>query len=256
MELSYSDYDKHVEHLLKEETIKEIATEVKTFGKFKKNSMGQWEPIKYEGYTLITPTFPDDQDNAGCYEVLNEAREVLLRDLGLPQIVTAPSSALHMTVARLISDNVFETRVKNSREQEFLLVLQQLFAQITSFGPLECKVKGLSIFPQGVITALVSPVTEAVYQRLQVFRNNIYQDKLLIDLGVERKRSFHGHITLFYIEEELSRHDKGMLAQAIININKRFFLTPLMFNITRAEVRKFNNFSGFYREDSWPAHVL
>lgn len=256
MKISYADYVKQVEHLLKENTIRGIANQVKTLGKFKKSNVGVWEPIQYEGYTLITPTFLDDQDNAGCYGILNKVREDLWEDLNFPQIVHAPATAFHMTVARLISSDIYETRLKNTHEEEFLLTIQELFSRISLLGPLKFEVKGLSIFPQGVIAALVSPVTEGDYQRLQAFRDSIYGDKVLTDLGVDRKRGFNGHISLFYLEEELSGNDRRILAEALIAINKRFFQTPLPFQITRAEVRKFNNFLNYYREGSWPVYVL
>ncbi|HWQ43810.1 MAG TPA: hypothetical protein VN456_17510, partial [Desulfosporosinus sp.] len=136
------------------------------------------------------------------------------------------------------------------------LALNQLFSRISSSTSVKYEVKGLSVFPQGVIAAIVSPVTENDYQRLQALRDYLYTDKVLKNLGVERKRSFYGHITLFYIEEKLSGKDRRMLADAVIDINKRFFSTPLPFNLTRAEVRKFNNFSEFYRRDYWPVYVF
>lgn len=256
MEASYLDYVKQVEYLLSEKTIREITNQVKTLGKFKKNNVGEWEPIRYEGYTLITPTFLDDQENVSCYRIINDARETLLNEVGLAQFVPAPASAFHMTIARLISDDIYETRLKNTRDEEFFLALHEVFDKIARLGPLKFAIKGLSIFPQGVVAAMVSPVTDGDYQRLQSLRDSIYSDKVVTELGVDRKHGFNGHISLLYLEEELSGEDREILAEAVIGINKRFFQTPLTFYISRAEVRKFNHFLRFYREDSWPVYVL
>ena len=258
MEMDYVDYLKHVENILKEETIREFASQLETLGMFQESCDGLWEPVQYSGYTLITPTFLDDHENVGLYRHLSDIREELFWNILLPGIVWAPTIALHMTIGRLISGDVFASRIMNSREEEFLLALSQLFSQISSSRSCSIKfeVKGLSIFPQGVIAAIVSPVTEDDYQRLQAFRDYLYTDKVLDTLGVERKRSFHGHITLFYNEEKLSRIDRRKLADAVIDINKRFFSKPLPFNLTRAEVRKFGNISEFYRRDHWPWYVF
>jgi len=257
MEMNYVDYLKHVENVLEEATIREFASQLKTFGKFRESRDGLWEPVPYSGYTLITPTFQADPKNADFYRLLSDIREELFWNILLPGIVWAPSIALHLTIGRLISGDAF-TCIMNSREEEFLLALSQLFSQISSTRPgsLNYEVKGLSIFPQGVLAAIVSPVTEDDYKPLQAFRDCLYTDKILNNLGVERKRSFHGHITLFYIEDKLFRNERRKLADALIDINKRFFSTPLPFNLTRAEVRKFDDLSEFHRRDHWPVYVF
>jgi len=67
---------------------------------------------------------------------------------------------------------------------------------------------------------------------------------------------FTGISLYFYIEENLSGKDRKMLADAVTDINKRFFSKSLPFNLTRAEVRKFDDFSEFYRQNHWPVYVL
>jgi len=258
MEMNYVDYQKHVENVLKEESIGEFANQLKIFGKFQESNDGSWEPVPYSGYTLMTPTSQDDTENAGFYRLFNDIREKLFWKIIVPGIVWAPTIALHLTIGRLISGTDFASNIMNSREDEFLLALRQLFSQISTsnINSLKYQVRGLSIFPQGVIAAIVSPVTEDDYQRLQAFRDDLYTDKVLKSIGVERKRSFHGHITLFYIEEKLSEKERRMLANAVTDINKSFFSTPLPFNLSRVEVRKFDNFSDFYRQDHWPVYML
>jgi hypothetical protein len=245
---------KHIDNMLKEETIMETADNVKTLGKFRMSDNGQWEPVHYAGYTLITPTFENDFENTGSYKKLVDIKDVLSKCLDLSKIVSAPANALHMTVARLISAEVFENSIMNLRELDFLHAFTQLFPKISISKPLLFEISGLSILPQDIITAMVSPVKKDDFKCLQGFRDYIYFDKALIELGVQRKRGFNGHITLFYIEQELSSKERQILANAIIDINRSFFPNPMSFNITRAEVRKFDNFLSFYREDNWPVY--
>ncbi|ODA42410.1 hypothetical protein DSBG_0797 [Desulfosporosinus sp. BG] len=82
----------------------------------------------------------------------------------------------------------------------------------------------------------------------------ILEDAVLKQLGVERKRNFRGHITLFYLEEKLFKKESKKLAGAVADINRRSFANPLPFILERAEVRKFDNFSEFYRRDHWPVY--
>lgn len=253
MEKDYSDYLKQTEEALKEVRIKESASLLKPLGKFFRNDHGKWEPMFYPGYTIITPTFSDDMDNFRAYALLGEIARKFIKRLDLPALIAAPCSAMHMTVARLISGDEFLAKVRNARENdELLAALDSVSRQVPANGPWKFEIKGLTIYPQGVIAALLSPSTEADYQKLQDFRNLIYENDLLKEKGVERKRSFQGHITLAYIEEELEAQEGMSLANRLIEINQRFSSNPLQFEINRPEVRKFENFLKFHRQAGWP----
>jgi len=253
MELNYSDYMKYIDTLLQEETIRKIVREVNTFGKFTKSDDGGWQPAHYAGYTCITTPLDVEGENKS-HRLIYEVQEKLLKNLTLAKIVPAPANTLHMTVARLISGNIFDDNIMNVYEQEFLNVVGQLLSHISIDGPLQFEIKGIVVSEHGVIMALVTPVSEEDYLNLQAFRNEIYNDKVLMNLGVERKRSFKGHITLGYIEEELTAREKDSLADLIIDINNEYFFEPVAYQIIRAEIRRFHNFLRFYREDSWPAY--
>jgi hypothetical protein len=275
MEKSYQDYIRLENGLLSDKAMREAAHQMKTLGKFKKCEINdgeegseeieeggavEWEAIPYEGYTLITPTFFDDQNNEACYSRLKNIQDVIL-NLSLiskpayKQFVAAPAEAFHMTLARLISDDMYTQRLQNTREDDFLAALSRLFEAMPSSGSLNFEVRGIALF-HGVIAALVAPATEQDYQRLQEFRDSIYNDPELTELGVERKRGFNGHISLLYLEEDLSGADREILAAQISDINQKFFAKPLLFTVIRGEVRKFNNFLRFYREEEWPVRIF
>lgn len=99
------------------------------------------------------------------------------------------------------------------------------------------------------------PVAPSKNENRVIFRVESNNHEL-IHLGVERKRAFNGHISLLYIEENLTDDDRRALADLLIAINDQFFQTPLPYNIAQAEVRKFNNFLSYYRQDDWPIYVL
>ncbi|MBZ4653816.1 MAG: hypothetical protein JG781_1155 [Peptococcaceae bacterium] len=254
MELSYGEYIKFIEESVNDKTLRRMADIVKPLGKFKLLANGQWVPLYYPGYTIITPTKGDDLVNIMTYQVLVEIIERLTGCLDLTKALPAPATALHMTVARLISGELFQKNILNGREQELLSGVNSLFRTAETFRPLEFEIKGISLLPQGVIAAMVSPVNEEDYTRLQSFRDYIYAHETLSKLGIERKRGFKGHITLFYIEDELIHSARKALAACLAEINKEYFSQPLPFKIPRAEIRQFTDFLAFYRNDKWPTY--
>ena len=253
MEMNYSDYMQYVSSILKEGKIRRSVQEARTFGKFTKSEQGQWVPVNYAGYTCITPVPESKQENDTSF-LIHKAQQELLRGLNPAKSVPAPADALHMTIARLVSGDVFADGIMNKHEMKFITAASRLFSHISVAGPLQFTIKGMIVSEHGVIMAMVAPRSEDDYLCLQSFRDDIYNDKVLSNFGVERKRSFKGHITLAYIEEELTAGEKDRLAELIIDINKRYFLESVPYPIIRAEVRKFRNFLRFYRGDYWPAY--
>lgn len=254
MELNYPDYMEYAQNAVKNETIRNNVGKVKTLGQFKKTDEGLWEPAHYAGYTMITPTYGDDEANQASLNTLKVIKQKISGFMNPSKTVAAPDNALHMTAARLISGEVFEKSRLQERENKFFNALSQAFNQIHIAGPLQFEIIGLTVFLQGVVAAAVSPVRKEDYISLQLFRDSIYSNDALTGFGVERKRGFNGHISLFYIEEALPQEDKDILAKTIASANECYFSKPLSYQITCAQVRKFDHFLKFYRRHNWPVY--
>ncbi len=253
MEMNYTDYIVYVNKLLLDGSVRKAVDKLEPLGKFEMRGIGQWEPIYYPGFTLITPVCGEDRDNADTYKKLLTVRKQRLSgNINLSKCVEAPDQALHMTVARLVSGTVYEANRIEQHTDSFLARMQGLFEKLAISGQLRFEIKGVCVLPQGVIAASVAPKNEADYNCLQNLRDFLYSDKTLQAFGVERKREFVGHISLFYVEKELDNMEKQILHDTIIHINRQFFAEPLPFRIRKAEVRKFNNFLHFDREENWP----
>ncbi|MCX7709149.1 MAG: hypothetical protein N2484_04800 [Clostridia bacterium] len=255
MEKKHSEYLQHIDQMVSDVQIEENATKITPFGKFKLNPCNLWLPVSYPGFTLITPTFEHDKENNVPFLRLCEAQR-FLKLFNSMKLAPAPTSAFHMTIARLISGDEYKNKLTVRKEALFLDTFHKLFNHSAFSGTLTMEIKGLSVFPQGVIAAMVSPTSEETYSRLQHFRNFIYGNEVLVSLGVERKRSFSGHITLAYIEDDLSSDEKTVLADLVTKINKICFSKPLRYIINQAEIRKFNDFSRFYRDEHWPVYLF
>ena len=157
-----------------------------------------------------------------------------------------------MTAARLVSGDYFKENIQDKKENEFLDAVRQFFLKQPALKKLKFEIKGITVFSTGVIAAMISPSCEKDYGYLQDFRDSVYNEKSLKNYGVERKREFQAHVTMFYIERELSAGEKKELGDAVASVNKKIFANPPAFYIKRTEVRRFDNFLGFYRRDNWP----
>lgn len=252
MEWEFVDYKEHINDMLKDYKIFEALENIKTQGKFVLNNRNKWEPLDYPGYTFITPPFTDDKDNVSTYRMIQSVKIELSKQMNSCKVVEAPDNALHVTIARLISGDKYVSNIKDTKEKNFQNYFKTLFSRYIISGQLEFDIKGVTVFPDGIIAAVVSPVYKNDYLCLQELRNYIYSDKKLIKFGVERKRSFLGHITLFYVEKELDSMEKKKILHSILDINARRLLNSMSFTIKRVEVRKFNNYLSFDREENWP----
>lgn len=256
MELSYTEYKEHAENIISDEGIRQAALTVKPLGKFIKTSSLSWEPLYYPGYTVITPTFPDDIDNLDSYFTIIKAKGELSDHLDVSKYVESPSHALHMTVARLISGNMFLENIEGIREHDFIEAVKAFSEYNKVKAGLKFEIKGVTVFPSGVIAAVVSTSYEDDYNALQCLRDIIYNDITLRRFGVERKRGFSGHITLFYVEDSLENKEKEKLIEAVTKTNSKYFKEPVPFTIKRAELRRFNNFMEFHRNENMPFFAL
>jgi len=251
MEKKFIEYMDNIFHVIQERTIREMTDSVKPLGKFYFNKESGWIPFPYRGYTFITPIICSDEENQSVYKELQQIKKNIRKVINNQKFVEAPDDALHMTVARLISGEKYEDEMEGKKDEEFLNYLKVLLDHYpTASSSLEFEINGISILPQGIVAAVVSPLKKEDYIHLQVLRDTLYHDSKLSELGVERKRGFNGHITLFYIEEELSLVEKKDLMQIMIELNKGFNSIP--YKVKQIQVRKFDNYLKFFRQEHWP----
>jgi len=253
MEKTFCEYSDYIKNAVKDETIKNTMSSVGQVGHFMIDKDGVFKPAYYPGFTLITPIAGCDEVNSTLYGILAEIQVKIYETLTSHNCVKAPQNALHMTVARLISGILFEKTILGVKEKALLIALSTLFTEIPSQEGMAFEIAGISVMQQGIIAAMVTVGNEESYKRLQALREIIYSDAALCEYGIERKRGFKGHITLFYIEKELTSAEQATLSEMIIKINESYFRKPYPFYINSAEVRRFDNYLSFRREETWPA---
>jgi 2'-5' RNA ligase len=253
MEDSFNEYNERISYMISQEAIRWKSGQLTPpTHRFVRGVYGDWEPVGHPGYTVITPTFVDESENIDTYARLGDVQHFLLKRLGIVTNAPAPVTAFHLTIADLVAGGTYTEKVQGSKQQQLLQALSFVFNQLALDGEIRLQVLGLSLFATGFIIAVVGAADASGYERLMLFRNAVYDDTQLCNLGVERKFKFTGHITLAYIEDVLSEQDRGRIAETLTAANRNLFAKPLPLEVVRAEIRKFDDMSAFYRQGGWP----
>lgn len=153
--------------------------------------------------------------------------------------------------------------------------------------PIRWLLQGLIVMPRAVGVCLV-PQDEACYEQIVKLRRAIYQNSNLMALGIEQHYHFTAHVTLGYFGEILPHLNgdsaeptaispadeysgrvasvskegdsarnsvlKGdRLATMFSELNQEWAANSPEFIVRRAELRKFDDMTRYYREPDWPS---
>jgi len=117
--------------------------------------------------------------------------------------------------------------------------------------PITMQLIGLTIF--GTAIAILGTFeSEENYRSITSFRSQFYANDALKTLDVRMTRPFIGHITLAYIERDLTPADRTQLAVAVNRINRELDKTPLLFRIAQTELRRYHHLAAFLTDDGYP----
>ncbi len=86
-----------------------------------------------------------------------------------------------------------------------------------------------------------------------LLRRMIYQNPDLIALGIEQQYNFTAHITLGYFGEAAAAADRDRLSESLIHLNQQWIGAENLHEIWvhRAELRKFDDMTRYYRQPDW-----
>jgi hypothetical protein len=126
-------------------------------------------------------------------------------------------------------------------------------AAVDGTTPLAMKMIGLSIFGTALgVLGVFDNVAD--YQRILHFRSGFYSDRGLAALDVRMTRPFIGHITLAYIETDLTGEQRQQLAAAVHALNGQLKEVEPIFSISSTGLRRYDNLSAFRRKDGFPRY--
>jgi hypothetical protein len=95
---------------------------------------------------------------------------------------------------------------------------------------------------------------EADYRRILHFRSGFYSDPGLAALDVRMTRPFIGHITLAYIETDLTGEQRQQLAAAVHALNGQLKEAEPVFHFSSTALRRYEDLSAFRWKDGFPRY--
>lgn len=240
------------------ETYKSQVQHIQESPKFQRDSADDSYAVPFPGYTIITPPYVEETENAAFYDRLQTCQQQLLQQLNPGLLVPVPPESFHVTLADLIWDSAyrhatekpgFEEQLRDRLTESF----QKYQSVVIGKNPARWQVLGLMLMTRAVGVCLI-PREESSYERILRFRRAIYQNPGLMGLGVEQQYHFTAHITLGYFGEIPPELDRSHVSDKLVELNHQWLETDASqeFLVHRAELRKFDDMTRYYREADWP----
>lgn len=218
---------------------------------------GGRKPVPFPGYTVITPPSEEDAANNTFYTNLQLCQEQLLQEFKSGLMVPVPPSSFHLTLADLIWAGAFlHVKEENPQFEEELRdrigkIFEQTQPLVGGGQQIKFQLLGLMIMPRAIAVSLV-PKDESTYDRIVKFRRAIYQNGDLIGLGIEQQYGLTAHITLGYFGDIPPDLDGERIGQTLSDLNLQWVDNSQELWVQKAELRKFDDMTRYYREPDWP----
>lgn len=217
-----------------------------------------FQPVPFPGYSIITPPWVEESDNAGFYKLVQACQQQLMETLPESLVIPLPPESFHMTLADMIWDGAYRHAAQNPEfdphlRQSVHQIFQRCQPLVQGEDPITWQVIGLIVMPRAIALGL-APKAERSYARITELRRSLYQNMDLINLGIEQQYHFTGHITLGYFGDINQLPDANVFSTLLSELNQPWLETevPQEIRIHRAELRKFENMMQYSREEDWP----
>ncbi|PSB01770.1 DUF1868 domain-containing protein [Merismopedia glauca] len=253
MDESYQAYLNRVARLILPAAYQSQWDNIQHSPKFARDVAGTSQPVKFPGYTVITPPGKADAGNSELYQQLEACQTQLVEMLSPQLLVPIPSDSFHLTLADLVWDSAYRDLTKANPEWE--AQLQEAIAQ--SFDryrqlkppttPHKWEILGFMLMPRAIAVCLV-PETVETYQQVLELRRCIYQNSSLMGLGIEQQYRLTAHITLGYFD---LAGDRAPQVPPLSDLNQEL-LDPLpLFSLSQVQLCKFDDMTSYYRQSDW-----
>lgn len=218
-----------------------------------------WSPVPYIGFAFVA--MANERNNAvKLTNELHDIQRILLSKLDRTDTYCPlPPESFHQTIANTFSDDRYERHLKYPGLVEKFP--HMTIAALDSYpiehrkGTIHLRLLGLSLF-RTAIGVLADFESEEEYDYILSIREYLYGNCELRTIGLRKTRPFIGHITLAYIEKSLDEHGKTNLVSSLNEVNKYFVDRRLVFNITKAELCRYDHLSAFHSIESIPSFTL
>ncbi len=217
-----------------------------------------WAPQPYPGFAVVSMV-DEDPGNERLPDALEAIQaELLGRCPWEGALYPLPAASFHQTVANTLSEERFlRYIVRPGLEGMYPDLVAEAFERMPVHPVLELPMRliGLSLF--GTALGMLGVFEHAAdYGRVLDFRSAFYANVGLQALDIRMTRPFIGHITLAYIEADLTARQREELAAAVHTINRSFGNTVPVFDLARCGLRRYHHLSAFLREADYPQYHL
>ncbi|MBD1938174.1 DUF1868 domain-containing protein [Microcoleus sp. FACHB-68] len=258
MDDTYQIYLNRVARMMLLETYLSGLQHIQESPKFQPTPAGDRQPVPFPGYTVTTPTWEDDSENTEFYTNLQNCQQHLLQQLDTGLWVPVPPESFHLTLADLIWDDAYRHASKNPEfegqlREQIAQSFKQYESEVGGDAQVRWQILGIMLRTRALAVCLV-PRDEDSYERIIKLRRAIYQNAGLIGLGIEQQYHFTPHVTLGYFGDVSPDVDRDRLSVLLHEYNQRWIdEEPHELRVRRAEIRKFDDMTRYYREPDWPA---
>ncbi|MGB3494614.1 MAG: hypothetical protein WBA57_17940 [Elainellaceae cyanobacterium] len=258
----YRDYVNRVVRMTMPEQHQAQAKNIQPSAKFRLDESGKIEALPFPGYTIITPPWQDESENAEAYAGVQHFADMMSDRLPEGLVGTVPPSSYHVTLADLIwKDNYLAVSKSSDYDSKLCDRIAESFNMYEACRgtPAMCEwqILGLMIRPRAIALCL-APTSEDSYNPIIRFRRAIYQNSSLMPLGIEQQYHYTAHITLGYFTHQANTVDKAELAQTLADLHQLWLesAAPKNLRIGRAELRQFETMRNYSRQPDWPVVEL
>jgi hypothetical protein len=266
-DLAFGEYTRRQFRELEPEQLHRRASSLEPSGHYRRNGHS-WIPQPYPGFAVVS-MMSEEPANVGLAGVLESVQAALWEHCPWGEsLYFLPASSFHQTVANTLSgDRFVEHIARPGLEGEYPKRLGEAFARIPGRvapgawsggptpAPLPMELIGLSIFGTALGVLGVFEEEES-YRHILRFRSAFYEDPVVEAFGVRRTRPFIGHVTLAYVETNLTSVQREELASAVHSLNQTLFAQRPVFYLAPAELRRYDHLSEFRRRADYPRYFL
>lgn len=262
MDDTFQVYINRVARLTLPEAHRTQLQHIQTSPKFRLGSDGAVETMPFPGFSVITPPWRDDAENSEFYSQLQDLQQSVVKALPQGLLIPVPPESFHVTLADLIWDGIYrDAAAQPNFDQQLRDRIAQIFREVQpslqTGIPAYWQMLGLAIRTRAISVCL-APKDEGAYEQVLTLRRAIYQNSELMGLGIEQQYHLTAHITLGYFGNIPENLDRDGISETLSHLNLDWLSRENMQSVWlhRAELRKFDDMTYYYREPDWPVVEL
>lgn len=216
---------------------------------------GVWHPQDYKGYAIVS-MLDTNPNNEELSEKLVQFQNRIQQTMQLPHhFYMMPQASFHQTIVNTLSGSRFKEHIiDKGLEARYPEIIQNAFEKTTKSSiasSIKMNFTGIAIFGSAIgILGVIED--EQHWKAIMQLREELYSNPDLNQHDIKRTRPFIAHITLGYIDGELTEVQKQQLVQELDNINTSIDFSELVFSIDKTELRSYDQLAEFVSKPNYP----